>query len=308
MQDSIPGSRVHTLSRSQTLHHWATQASLFIPIGLFCQFFLTNLSSKDWKMPGLPSQNIFLSILNSQMICPSCVDLNIINNLIALKVLNSFGNSPLNLSPKYPIACLTSPLEYLKDISNSKCWKPNSSFYSSVSFLWKRKCAHPVYCISAKGIFFFTATQAKNLWTIFESSFLLYFTSSPLEIYLNSCFASYLIYEYIPPSSTTNILSKPPSSLAWIVFKLSNWGCLGDSVVEHLPPAQIMILGSWDQAPHRSLLLTLPVSLPLSVHLSWINKYNLEKKINFLIGLSSSFPPTPMVHYEPQNQSEPFTI
>ena len=34
-------------------------------------------------------------------------------------------------------------------------------------------------------------------------------------------------------------------------------GHLGDSVVEHLPLAQVMILGSWDgvqhQAPHREL-------------------------------------------------------
>ena len=27
-------------------------------------------------------------------------------------------------------------------------------------------------------------------------------------------------------------------------------GHLGDSVVEHLPLAQVMILGSWDRVPH----------------------------------------------------------
>ena len=45
-------------------------------------------------------------------------------------------------------------------------------------------------------------------------------------------------------------------------------GRLGGSVVEHLPSAQGMILGSWDQVPHPglawSLLLSLPVSLCLS--------------------------------------------
>ena len=29
-------------------------------------------------------------------------------------------------------------------------------------------------------------------------------------------------------------------------------GCLGDSVVECLPLAQIMIPGSWDQVPHQA--------------------------------------------------------
>ena len=49
-------------------------------------------------------------------------------------------------------------------------------------------------------------------------------------------------------------------------------GCLGGSVVERLPLAQVVILRSWDQVlhqtPHRSLLLPLPVSLPLCVCLS----------------------------------------
>ena len=29
-------------------------------------------------------------------------------------------------------------------------------------------------------------------------------------------------------------------------------GHLGGSVVEHLPSAQVVILGSWDQVPHRA--------------------------------------------------------
>ena len=49
-------------------------------------------------------------------------------------------------------------------------------------------------------------------------------------------------------------------------------GHLGGSVVERLPSAQAMILGSWDQVPHLapsgSLLLPLPMSLPFSVCLS----------------------------------------
>ena len=46
-------------------------------------------------------------------------------------------------------------------------------------------------------------------------------------------------------------------------------GHLGDSAIKHPPLAQVMILGSWDPAPHqapcsaRSLLL--PLTLPLLV-------------------------------------------
>ena len=58
--------------------------------------------------------------------------------------------------------------------------------------------------------------------------------------------------------------------------KSTRRGHLGGSVVEHLPLAQVVILGSRDRVPHQapcgSLLLPLPVSLPLSVCLSWINK------------------------------------
>ena len=47
---------------------------------------------------------------------------------------------------------------------------------------------------------------------------------------------------------------------------------------QHLPSAQIVILGSWDQAPHQVLcsagylLLPLPLPLPPAYALSQINK------------------------------------
>ena len=48
-------------------------------------------------------------------------------------------------------------------------------------------------------------------------------------------------------------------------------GCLGGSVVEPLPSAQVVIPGSWDRVPHwaprREPVLPLPVSLPLSLFL-----------------------------------------
>ena len=50
------------------------------------------------------------------------------------------------------------------------------------------------------------------------------------------------------------------------------WGCLGDSTVEHLPLAQGVIPGPGIEShigfPAWSLLLPLPMSLPLSVCLS----------------------------------------
>ena len=58
----------------------------------------------------------------------------------------------------------------------------------------------------------------------------------------------------------------------WGLFKIRNWGHLGGSVLEHLPLAQVEILGSWDQVPYQvpvqSLLLPLAMSLPLSVSLT----------------------------------------
>ena len=58
-------------------------------------------------------------------------------------------------------------------------------------------------------------------------------------------------------------------------------GCLGGSVVKHLPSVQVMIPVSWDRAPHQapcstgSLILPLPLPLlvfPLSRYLSLSNK------------------------------------
>ena len=59
------------------------------------------------------------------------------------------------------------------------------------------------------------------------------------------------------------------SANAYFINNSINEGCLGGSVDERLPLAQGMIPGSWDQVLHQgSLLLPLPVSLPLSVCLS----------------------------------------
>ena len=53
-------------------------------------------------------------------------------------------------------------------------------------------------------------------------------------------------------------------------------GHLGGSVVKCLPLTQVMILGSWDGVPHQlpagSLLLPLPMSLPLSLSVSLMNE------------------------------------
>ena len=56
-------------------------------------------------------------------------------------------------------------------------------------------------------------------------------------------------------------------------LRLSVEGHLGGSGVKHLPLAQGMILESWDPVLHRAppsatLLLPLPVSVPLSLGLS----------------------------------------
>ena len=52
------------------------------------------------------------------------------------------------------------------------------------------------------------------------------------------------------------------SSNSWIQLKE---GRLGGSVVEHLPSAQGVTPGSQDRVPAGSLLLPLPVFLPLSL-------------------------------------------
>ena len=36
-----------------------------------------------------------------------------------------------------------------------------------------------------------------------------------------------------------------------VFLKTRMGGCLGSSVVEHLPSAQVVIPGSWDGVPHR---------------------------------------------------------
>ena len=60
-----------------------------------------------------------------------------------------------------------------------------------------------------------------------------------------------------------------------VLLKRYIWGHLGGLAVERLPLAQVVILGSWVQVPNRapsgSLLLPLPVSLPLFLCFSWIN-------------------------------------
>ena len=61
---------------------------------------------------------------------------------------------------------------------------------------------------------------------------------------------------------------------AKLLANMYDLGCLGGLVVEHLPSAQVMILGprieSHIRLPAWSLLLPLPVTLPLS--LSLMNK------------------------------------
>ena len=63
------------------------------------------------------------------------------------------------------------------------------------------------------------------------------------------------------------------------MFKIKAQGegrYLGGSVVEHLPSAQVMILGSGIKSfiglPTGSLLPPLPMSLPLSLSVSLMNK------------------------------------
>ena len=53
--------------------------------------------------------------------------------------------------------------------------------------------------------------------------------------------------------------------------------CLGGSVVEHLPLAQGMILGAWDQVPHQAPRGE-PVSLSAFLSVSLMNKKKKKKK------------------------------
>jgi len=39
--------------------------------------------------------------------------------------------------------------------------------------------------------------------------------------------------------------------LVWLLRLEAPSGCLGGSVVKHLPSAQVMISGSWDRAPQK---------------------------------------------------------
>ena len=63
----------------------------------------------------------------------------------------------------------------------------------------------------------------------------------------------------------------------YILIKIIFWDSLGGSVVWRLPLAQGVILETQDRIPHRapdawSLLLPMPVSLPLSLSVTIINK------------------------------------
>ena len=67
--------------------------------------------------------------------------------------------------------------------------------------------------------------------------------------------------------------TEPDSSTIQFDFKGLISGCLGGSVVKHLPSAQVMIprspgIKSHIGLPKGSLLLPLPMSLPLSLFLS----------------------------------------
>ena len=77
-----------------------------------------------------------------------------------------------------------------------------------------------------------------------------------------------------------------------LLFEMALWECLGGSVVEHLPLAQVVIPGSWDRVPHGlptgSLLLHLPVSLSLSVSLMNKSIKIKNKKQNGSQALSSA--------------------
>ena len=61
------------------------------------------------------------------------------------------------------------------------------------------------------------------------------------------------------------------------LVRITKWGSLGGAVVWRLPLAQGAILETRDRIPHRapgawSLLLPLPIFLPLSLSVTIINK------------------------------------
>ena len=49
-----------------------------------------------------------------------------------------------------------------------------------------------------------------------------------------------------------SILRTKPKSAHGSLHERQNGGHLGDSVVEHLPLAQVVILGSWEWVPHKA--------------------------------------------------------
>ena len=54
-------------------------------------------------------------------------------------------------------------------------------------------------------------------------------------------------------------------------IKCNFWECLGGSAFEHLPLAQVMILGSWDQILHQAPFME-PASPSAYVSASLINE------------------------------------
>ena len=76
--------------------------------------------------------------------------------------------------------------------------------------------------------------------------------------------------------------------------EVKNRGSLGGAVVSHLPSAQGAILETQDRILHRapvawSLLLPLPVSLPLSLSLCDYHKKILKKKLKVELPYHSKF-------------------